>query len=92
MPTGRFVDSLPCGLQIIGPYGEDLTPIASRSKQRKRGRFHAAAGFAVSTGQNIRRRRTSIEISSAEVNVARMSGATICGASNGRTPGMARGK
>ncbi|WP_404713550.1 amidase [Sphingomonas sp. MMS24-J13] len=27
MPTGRFVDGLPAGLQIIGPYGEDLTTI-----------------------------------------------------------------
>jgi amidase len=27
MPTGRLVDGLPTGLQIIGPYSEDLTPI-----------------------------------------------------------------
>ncbi|MBO9518498.1 MAG: amidase [Porphyrobacter sp.] len=27
MPTGRLVDGLPTGIQIIGPYREDLTPI-----------------------------------------------------------------
>jgi amidase len=27
MPTGRFVQSLPAGMQIIGPYAEDLTSI-----------------------------------------------------------------
>jgi amidase len=27
MPTGRVVQGLPAGLQIIGPYAEDLTPI-----------------------------------------------------------------
>lgn len=27
MPTGRFVEGLPAGMQIIGPHGEDLTPI-----------------------------------------------------------------
>src|SRR5690554_539105 len=27
MPTGRLVQGLPAGLQIIGPYREDLTPI-----------------------------------------------------------------
>jgi amidase len=27
MPTGRLVDGLPAGLQIIGPHLEDLTAI-----------------------------------------------------------------
>jgi amidase len=27
MPTGRLVQGLPAGVQIIGPYLEDLTPI-----------------------------------------------------------------
>lgn len=27
MPTGRFVEGLPAGLQVIGPHREDLTPI-----------------------------------------------------------------
>jgi amidase len=37
MPTSRLVDGLPTGLQIIGPYSEDLTPI----------RFAALAAEAV---------------------------------------------
>lgn len=41
MPTGRFVDGLPAGLQIIGPYAEDLTPI--RFAQLATG---AVGGFA----------------------------------------------
>jgi amidase len=28
MPTGRLVEGLPTGLQIIGPHSEDLTAIA----------------------------------------------------------------
>jgi amidase len=31
MPTGRFVEGLPVGLQIIGPHSEDLTAIAFAS-------------------------------------------------------------
>jgi amidase len=27
VPTGRFVDGLPTGLQIVGPFGEDRTPL-----------------------------------------------------------------
>jgi amidase len=27
MPTGRFVDSMPAGIQIIGPYLEDRTTL-----------------------------------------------------------------
>ena len=27
MPTGKFVEGLPCGLQIIGPHREDSTAI-----------------------------------------------------------------
>jgi amidase len=40
MPTGRFVDGLPCGLQIIGPYGEDLTTIRFAERAAE-----AAGGF-----------------------------------------------
>ena len=27
VPTGRRVDGLPTGLQIVGPFGEDRTPL-----------------------------------------------------------------
>ena len=27
MPTGRFVDGMPVGVQLIGPYLEDRTPL-----------------------------------------------------------------
>jgi amidase len=27
VPTGRFVDDLPTGLQVVGPFGEDRTPL-----------------------------------------------------------------
>lgn len=47
MPTGRFVDGLPAGLQIIGPYREDRTPIAfARAAQHAAGAFVAPPALA----------------------------------------------
>jgi amidase len=40
MPTGRLVDGLPAGLQIIGPQAEDLTPIGfAKAAAREVGGF-----------------------------------------------------
>jgi len=40
MPTGKFSEGLPCGLQIIGPHGEDLTNIRfARAAEQAAGAF-----------------------------------------------------
>jgi amidase len=40
MPTGNLVEGLPAGLQIIGPYAEDLTTIGfAQAAERAAGAF-----------------------------------------------------
>ncbi|KRA81357.1 amidase [Altererythrobacter sp. Root672] len=47
MPTGRLVEGLPAGIQIIGPYGEDLTPIRfAELAEQVTGGFKAPPGLA----------------------------------------------
>jgi len=47
MPTGRFIDGLPMGVQVIGPYLEDRTPIRfAQLVEREIGGFKPPPAFA----------------------------------------------
>jgi amidase len=42
VPTGRFIDGLPMGVQVIGPYMEDRTPLRfAQLVERELGGFKA---------------------------------------------------
>ena len=46
VPTGRFIDGLPVGVQLIGPYLEDRTPLRfAQLIERAFGGFKAPSGY-----------------------------------------------
>ena len=46
VPTGRFIDGMPMGVQLIGPYLEDRTPLRfAQLVERELGGFKAPPGY-----------------------------------------------
>lgn len=53
VPTGRFIDGVPMGVQVIGPYLEDRTPLRfAQLVERELGGFQVPPEFSTPIGSN----------------------------------------